>query len=191
MEPSSSSSSLNLSQRSINTNHSTSTTRRQPIRNRHLYRIQIRQALNNASSNLPHVLLNQETTENTSSDNERGIRNHRLGDTVAQSMAMQERDTGVRATALLINPQWNQPETSETRTAASSNQSFNLYQPGMSNESNNLSSVADRSNEISAPGFQPVPGGNSRISQMMDRFFSRFRSNRFSNLDSQQDGNYL
>ncbi len=173
---------------STNTNNSQqsqthSRARSQPIRNRQLYRIQIRQALdNNGSSGMTNSGSNTSDLEH--------LENHRqfMGDTLAQSLAFEEQRNGVRATAVLINPQWatnNNTNSNSGGGHAESEERNDINQSAFSimNEYRNrrlLERPAEqdrwRSSSESVSSTEPTSG--SRISSMMDRLLRRYRNNR-------------
>lgn len=201
-----------------------SSTRRQTIRNRQLYRVQIRQATtaaqqqdNNLSSSSSSSIAssNGNSDSATATDDaplppqshrprqwfERAtLRRSRMYDSLASSMSIQERQPGVRATAVLINPRWNR-STTQTTTNLSGEDNSTTGSPtaetpsaagtstatSATGESSSLSAfslMSDyrnfRSSQASPAGASAASGG-SRISQMVDRLLNHYRTTRFSN----------
>lgn len=203
-----------------------SSARRQTIRNRQLYRVQIRQATAAAQqqdNNLSSSSSSSITSSNGNSDSatatddpplppqahhprqwfERAtLRRSRMYDSLASSMSIQERQPGVRATAVLINPRWNRSttqttnlsgednSTAESPTAEASATTGTTTTTSATSESSPLSAfslLSDyrnfRSSQASPAGASAVSGG-SRISQMVDRLLNHYRTTRFSNSTS-------
>lgn len=159
------------------------------VSNRQLYRIQIRQALNNASD--------QPALERRNAL----VRQRRLIPLATDSQTESQRQSGVRATAVLINPQWSRSahpsgSNNEQVTGTNSEDSSNVMSAfSLMNEYRNFqrrtsqngagdaaSETGTSVNTASEATDESESNGSSgsRISTMVDRLLSRYRTSRLA-----------